>query len=447
MHNYKRMDFDDMLYLCKQEFEAEKKLLQVWRERYEYILIDEYQDINPIQYDLMHLLTENNPNIFVVGDDDQAIYGFRGSDVECFQKFYQDYKDTQTIYLNTNYRCAPQITEISQRLIIHNRNRIAKNIVSGTENTKGVITIIGNESNKEMYLNILEKFQNKSLEELNKCAILFRTNATLQSFANQLVGNRIPFVVREKVQSLYDHFMVCDILDIFEASSGCRDRVVFLRICERLRLPFGRALLMEEQVNIELLKERLSNSMYYENKGIEQIDCFLRHLQRVSQMRPALAINYILHAMNYQNYLYSKIGNHTTMPEEWQEVLNWLKEDAQGYEDYKSWKIHIQCSKAEMYEQITKKKADKTGVHLMTMHASKGLEYEHPFILPLNDGNIPKIKRGEKVTEEQIEEERRLFYVALTRAKTFIELHYIAGTKENPTLKSRFLENMNVFGK
>jgi len=447
MHNYKRMDFDDMLYLCKQEFEAEKKLLQAWSERYEYILVDEYQDINPIQYDLMHLITKNNSNLFVVGDDDQAIYGFRGSDVECFQKFYQDYRNVKTIHLDINYRCTPQITDASQKVISHNKQRLDKKIISGVENAKGDIKITGNETAHEMYHTIIEKLKKKSLEELNQCAILFRTNATLQSFANQLAGCQIPFVVREKIQSLYEHFIVCDILDIFEASNGCRDRAVFLRICERLRLPFGRALFLEEKVNPELLKERLLNSLYYENKEVEQIDIFLRHLQRVSEMRPALAINYILHAMNYQNYLYSKTGNHTALPEEWQEVLNWLKEDAQGYEDYKSWKIHIQCSKAEMDEQITKKKADKTGVHLMTMHAAKGLEYEEVFILPLNDGNIPKIKRGEKVTDEHIEEERRLFYVALTRAKTSIELHYISGTKENPRLKSRFLENMNGFEK
>ncbi len=445
MHKYKRMDFDDMLYLCKQEFQAEKILLQTWRERYEYILIDEYQDINPIQYDLMYLLTQNNPNLFVVGDDDQAVYGFRGSDVECFQKFYQDYKDTKTIYLNINYRCTAQITEVSQKLISCNKKRLAKNIISGVDNSKGDIKIIGSETTREMYHNIIEKLQKLTPEELNNRAILFRTNATLQSFANQLVGKQIHFVVREKIQSLYEHFIVCDILDFFEASNGCRDRVLFLRLCDRLKLPFGRTLFMEEQVDLEVLKERVSNSIYYERKEIEQIDILMQHLHRISKMRPALAINYILYAMNYQNYLYSKAGNHTMMPEEWQEVLNWLKEDAEGYEDYKSWRPHIQRSKEEVDKQMTKKKQNKLGIHLMTMHATKGLEYEQVYVLPLNDGIIPKIKRGEKVTDEHLEEERRLLYVALTRAKTNIELHYITGTKENPRLKSRFFDNMDIF--
>lgn len=447
MHKYKRMDFDDMLYLCKQEFQSDKGLLQAWSTSYEYILIDEYQDINPIQYDLMYLLTENNPNLFVVGDDDQAIYGFRGSDVECFQKFYQDYNNTKTIYLNINYRCTPQITKISQKLISHNTKRLEKNMISGAENKRGEIKIIGNETAREMYHNIIKKLKKKSLEELNQCAILFRTNATLQSFANQLAGNQIPFVVREKIQSLYEHFIVSDILDVFEASNGCKDRAVFLRLCDRLKLPFGRALFTEEQVDLEKFKKGLLNSINNDSSLLEQLEVLKQHLQRISQMRPALAINYILHAMNYNRYLYTKTGNYTTIPEEWQEVLTWLKENAEGYEDYKSWKQHIQSSKAEMDVQITSKKEKKTGIHLMTMHAAKGLEYEEVFIFPLNDGIIPKIKRGENVTEEYLEEERRLLYVALTRAKTSIELHYISGTKDNPRLKSRFLENMNGFEK
>lgn len=440
MHMYKRMDFDDMLFLCKQEFQSEKELLQSCSIRYEYILIDEYQDINPIQYDLMRLLTGNHQNLFVVGDDDQAIYGFRGSDVDCFNKFYRDYKEARTINLNINYRCNALITESSQKLIAHNKNRLVKNIVSGVTNIKGNIKMIESESTKEMHQNIMDSLKELPLEELNNRAVLFRTNAALQNFANQLAGYQIPFVVREKIQSIYEHFIVCDILDIFEAASGCRDRVIFLRIFDRLKLPFGRSLFMEEQVEFDLLKNRVKNHLYLEPKVIEEIDIFLNHLQRISKMRPALAINYILYAMNYNNYLLSKSGKNTVIPEEWQEVIKWLKEDAQEYEEYKKWKQHIQISKEEL--ELQKKKQNNTGIHLMTMHAAKGLEYEWVYVLPLNDGMIPKLKRGENVTEEHMEEERRLFYVALTRAKTNVELHYIAGTKENPRFKSRFLEEM-----
>mgnify|MGYP003305414174 CR=1 FL=1 len=124
------MDFDDMLYLCKIEFQNDSTLLNKWRERYEYILIDEYQDINPIQYELIHMLTHNKQNLFVVGDDDQSIYGFRGSDGECFKKLLKDYKDTKVYYLNVNYRCTDSIVKASQRLISKNKKRRLKTCMS-----------------------------------------------------------------------------------------------------------------------------------------------------------------------------------------------------------------------------------------------------------------------------------------------------------------------------
>jgi DNA helicase-2/ATP-dependent DNA helicase PcrA len=130
------------------------------------------------------------------------------------------------------------------------------------------------------------------------------------------------------------------------------------------------------------------------------------------------------------------------IPEEWSEVLIWLKEAAEGYEDFKSWLQHMESGREEITKHMKEKKQNKDGIHLMTMHAAKGLEFDTVYVLHLNDGTIPKLKRGEKVIEEHVEEERRLFYVALTRAKIAVELHYVTGTKENPRLKSRFLEDI-----
>lgn len=442
LKKYKRMDFDDMLYLCKLELLSNKELLSDYRKRFAYFLIDEYQDLNPIQYELMHLLTMYNDNLFVVGDDDQAIYGFRGSDVECFQKFYKDYKNTKTIYLNINYRCTSEITKISQNLISQNINRLEKNIISGVSKTQGIIDISACESTGEMYQVIIKELQEKNIEDLNHSAILFRTNAALQSFANTLAGKRIPFVVREKIQSYYEHFIVCDILDFFNASNGCRDRALFLRLCDKLNLSFGRALFREEEVDLAVLNNRLRNSIYDSGMEIQQLDTLKQHFKRLSGMRPALGIAYILHAMNYEKYLLKKAGNQSIIQDDWKEVLEWLKEDAEVFEDYKTWTQHIQGNKEEMNYHIGTRKQNMEGIHLMTMHAAKGLEYDHIYVPHLNDGKIPKLKRGEKITENHIEEERRLFYVALTRAKYSLHLYYIAGTKENPRLKSRFLDDI-----
>lgn len=443
LQQYKRMDFDDMLYLCKEEFQTDSNLLKKCRERYEYILIDEYQDINPIQYELIHMLTQNKQNLFVVGDDDQAIYGFRGSDGQCFQKLLKDYKDVKVLYLNVNYRCEEAIVKASQSLISKNKKRLNKEIISGVNGEeKGEIHIVGNINTKEMYYALVKRFAERAVDELSLEAVLFRTNASLQSFANMLAAKQVPFIVRERIKSYYEHFIVSDIRDFFSAALGCKDRALYLRIFQRLNISIGREVLKEEQMDLKVIKERLRKGIYDEVYVTGQLEKLERHLHRLGNMRPGLGISYILHAMNYEKYLLLKAGNQKTIPEEWKEVLEWLQEDADAYVEYRSWERHIQSSKDTMDKQICVQ--NKQGIHLMTMHAAKGLEFHKVYICNLNDGVIPKLKKGDVVTEELIEEERRLLYVAITRAKEELELHYVAGTRENPRLASRFLEELGM---
>jgi len=445
LQQYKRMDFDDMLYLCKKELKIDNKLLIKCRERYEYILIDEYQDINPIQYELIHMITSDKQNLFVVGDDDQAIYGFRGSEGKCFQKFLNDYKNARIVQLNVNYRCADSVVRASQNLISKNKERLEKKIISGVSaKINGEVYLIGSVNSQEMYNNLIRGFVDKDKENLCKEAVLFHTNASLQSFANALAAKQIPYILREKIQSYYEHFIVCDILDFFSASLGCKDRALYLRIFHKLRLPIGREVLTEKSIDFKILKSRLGNSIYDKEDIVEQIEKLERQLQWLSKLRPKLGITYILYAMGYEKYLNVKAGNHAMLPDEWREVLEWLHEDVDGYSDFISWKQHMECGQEVMCKHINQNKENSKGIHLMTMHAAKGLEFNKVYILNLNDGVIPKLKKGEMVTEELIEEERRLFYVAITRAKTKIELHYVTGTKENPRLISRFLEELGL---
>lgn len=442
MHQYKRMDFDDMLYLCKDEFLKDEKMLNTYRERYEYVLIDEYQDINPIQYELMHLLTMKKPNIFVVGDDDQAIYGFRGSDVDCFKNYYRDYKEGKTIHLNINYRCTSKITQVSQKLISKNKKRLEKNIISGVCEQDGNISVIGSENIREMYCKLTDTLQQANTKELNRSAILFRTNLALQSCANILSAKHIPFVIREKIQSFYEHFIASDIIDFFMAANGCKDRSMYLRIFNRVKIPYVREFLKEEIVDFEVVKERIKNSIYDDIYTMEQIDILKNHLQRLEKLRPELGISYILHAIGYEKYLLSKAGNQIIIPEEWKEVLDWLQEDTESYENFHDWMQHVNRNKENLDMNRKEKGQTPEGIHLLTMHAAKGLEFQKVYILHVNEGIVPKLKRGEVIKEEHIEEERRVFYVALTRAKTNIELHYLTGTKDNPRLISRFLEDI-----
>lgn len=442
--SYRRLDFDDMLYMCREELEKTEELLRYWQSRFSYILVDEAQDMNSMQYRLLKLLAVPPCNLFLVGDDDQAIYSFRGSDSKIFQKFVEDYPQTMQICLNKNYRCAEMIVNASKRLIEKNKHRVVKKLVSESQMaSKGKIQVYESVNNKESYNKVIESLKRVQEEERDKQAVLFRTNFAMQTFAGCLAGCNIPFVMREKISSIYEHFIVQDVFDYFCAASGSRERSLFLRIFQRLQIPLGREALRGERINLTEVKYIYSQG-FFENKLVyEEIEALERHLNRLARMSPGLGMKYILHAMGYQNHLFRKCGKNREILDEWQRILEWLAEDAKNFCDFKSWNKHIQVYKKEL-EKCTDYTQEKNGVHLLTLHAAKGLEFQKVYIMNLNDGTIPQLRRGEPITEERLEEERRLFYVGMTRAKEELELHYVTGTKENPKYPSRFLEEMGL---
>ena len=443
MTNYKRMDFDDMLYLCKRVLSEDKALLEYWQRRFSYLLIDEYQDINPIQYELIQLLIRPPYNLFVVGDDDQAIYGFRGSDSQIFQNFLQNFQTATKISLATNYRCGGAIVKASRRLIEHNQVRVVKELASTEENvSKGQIRLVGAINNRESYEKVASALVGKEPEMLFQEAVLFRTNAAMQMLAVELTRERIPFVMRERCESIYDHFLVKDIMDYFLAAKGCRERSLFLRLLGKQRVYLAREALCSEQVDLTQVKEIYRSGFYESRQAVETIEALERHLKRLAGMRLRLGISYILHAMDYEGYLRRKAGGTKELLEEWKELLDWLQEDAGKFPTLELWQEHQALYGKVLLQEREAAQREKKGVHLLTLHASKGLEFQRVYIMNLNEGTVPKYRRGEVLTQEKIEEERRLFYVGMTRAKVDLELHYLEGTKENPRVRSRFLEEI-----
>lgn len=445
LKSYKRMDFDDMLYLCKKELLSEVKLLHDCRERLDFILIDEYQDINPVQYELIQLLTCEKRNLFVVGDDDQAIYGFRGTDGECFRKMKRDFPEVKTIFLSINYRCAEKIVKASGKLIGQNKTRIQKEIKSGLKGEcKGDIFVKENIYSSDSYKCLIEHFKEIDMQTLNREAVLFRTNASMQSFANKLVSEGIPFILRERIQSIYEHFIAKDIFDYFAASQGCKNRSLYLRIFQKYKIYNGREILKEEIVDLEEVKKQLSYGFYENQQSLNKLINLERHLLQLQRMRPQLGIRYILYGMNYEDYLITKAGNREALPEEWKEILEWLRTEAESYVEFSNWLEDTKLRKEKWEDALKFLNKQSEGIHLLTMHASKGLEFEKIYLMNLNEGTMPKMKRGEVFTQENIEEERRLFYVAFTRAKKSVELYYVIGNKENPRIRSRFIDELHL---
>ena len=229
---------------------------------------------------------------------------------------------------------------------------------------------------------------------------------------------------------------VKDILAFLQVAHGNRDRKNFLMILNKPRGNIGREALEEETVDLEKIKEFYQNKYMRNSVAVREAETLERHLAMLKKLSLSLAIRYIRKAMNYEKYLYKRSENNSQLFEGWLELLDWLQQDAVGYQTLQEWQAYQKEYKGRMRNETGR----KTGVNIMTMHASKGLEFEHCYILNVNDGLIPKYQKGQKLTQEQIEEERRIFYVGMTRAKKTLELHYLTGTKEHPKFPSRFID-------
>jgi len=251
--------------------------------------------------------------------------------------------------------------------------------------------------------------------------------------------------MKDKNTSIYEHFLVKDILAFLQVAHGNRDRKAFLRILNKPRGHIGRESLEEEIVDLKKVKAFYQNKYMYHPQAVSDVENLENHLIRLEKFPLTLAIRYIRKAMNYEKYLLIRAEGNQQLMESWLELLDWLQQDAEAFPNLKDWEEYQReygrkLQQSSRCEVSTRADESFAGVHIMTIHASKGLEFEHCYILNVNDGVIPKYQKGQKLTQEQLEEERRIFYVGMTRAKKTLELHYLTGTKERPKFPSRFIE-------
>ncbi len=452
----KLLDFDDMVYRCRQLFESDTAVCEAWANRFSHILIDEFQDINPQQYAAVKKLSRPPYNLFVVGDDDQSIYGFRGSGPQCLFHFAEEMKADQ-IVLNVNYRSVPQIVDSSLRMIGENQNRFFKDLKAYrcAESGSG-IKIQAFPTREEQYCELVEEIR-KWMQEtpmsdpgeteapvLRTAAVLFRTNLEIRRVAMLLEKNHIPYRCREKLQNPYDHFAVKDIVSYYRLASGIWERSDFLRVMNRPCRSINREAVGENPiVTPQQILEfyRLYGEPDKRDVVQNQMTRLKRHLAQLSQMSPALGIHFILKVIGYEHYLEENIKSE----EQRKEILRNLEElrlDAKRYGNFEEWYKAMEKMDKDLANQrkmvtIPEECGEKKAVvELMTVHASKGLEFDRVWIPNCNEGVFPY---GKMLSEEQIEEERRIFYVAMTRAKGSLELFYRKGTIEHSGLPSRFL--------
>ena len=436
----KKFDFDDMLVQCYALFRKKPEILQGWQKRFQYILIDEFQDINRVQYEVIRMLAAPRYNLFVVGDDDQSIYGFRGAKPELMLYMKQEFPSLRTISLTVNYRSTEFITGAAARVILHNDTRFYKRVQSFRGRGQNVhVQEVLDEQEEAQY--VTEEIQKKLDQGIKpgEIAVLFRAAVQARMISEILSEHRIPFEMRDYVTNFYRHFIVKDMMAYLQLAAGKRDRSLFLTICNRPLRYLARNSMENRQVNFEDLRK------FYCDKDwmldiIDQIDVDVRMMKN---MAPYAAIQYIRKKIGYDDFLKEYAEKHQISWKQLMDVMAELEERSKNFKSYDEWEIHIAKYTQELEEQQAKARKIKgereNKVQLMTIHSAKGLEFEDVFVIHANEGEIPHQKAEKK---DEIEEERRLFYVALTRAKNNLCISYITQKNGNSIKPSRFVEEL-----
>lgn len=427
------IDFDDMIVQCRELLMQREDYRRAWQNKYKYILIDEFQDINKAQFDVVRILADEYRNLFVVGDDDQSIYGFRGSAPQIMLDFNKYYSDAVRIDMCINYRSTGNIVFASRAVAEENEHRYYKDIT--TYNSQGD-TVSVYEFNS---LNDEKAFLVSEIRRLidtgiaaDDIAVLSRTNVIGNMYMSRLESDGIPCCDYSVVQDIYEHWISKDILTYIRIALGSRERIDFLRIINKPLRYISRSYITQP-ADINALKRGYEGN----EQMSKQVEKLVSDISMIRSMPPFAAVNYIRKGVGYDEYIRNYIYEHKADKEELYNVLDELAHRASQYMSLSQWLDGI----AEYIRQCDKDRQNNTadGVHMLTMHGSKGLEYKIVLVMDVCEGIIPYNK---SILDEQIEEERRLFYVAMTRAKEKLYLLYPKQRYNKDTTRSRFIEEL-----
>lgn len=431
-----KLDFDDMLYKCRSILNEKKDALLKYQNIYKYILVDEFQDINKVQYDVLQKLAGNNKNIFAVGDDDQAIYGFRGSRPELMTAFISDFENCEVIDMNKNYRCPECVIDAAGKIISKNKFRISKNqIACKKDRDEGnvYINICKNAASEADF--ICDKIKQFSSENYNlsDICIIFRTYTCVGILQEKLNMSGIPYDMKNIKDNYYCNDYIKDIFSYIKIAldlSSISNEIRILNKPER-----------------NLIPEPIIDNNGLHNVGDEDYKNLYSKIKLICNMDGYAAVSFILKGLKYELFLRNDMLKKGINENKIEEFINDLFEKARMFSSIKEWLLYVESFVENNIPEL--KDSDKNHsndtftdhygkINMLTAHASKGLEFETVFIAGLQEGIFPSNKAK---TAEQLEEERRLMYVAMTRAKRNL---YIIGRGEEMHGKkvSRFVEEV-----
>lgn len=434
-----KIDFDDMLTLTYELFQKRPDLLKKWQDKFQYILIDEFQDINKAQYEVIKKLAAPNNNLFIVGDDDQSIYRFRGAKPEIMLGFEKDFPGTKKVLLGINYRSTGQIVDASGKIIEHNKRRFPKEITSNREEGEEVKIekVEDQKGQNDRILSLVRAYHGRGIPYGNM-AVIYRTNTQPRPLIGKLMEYNIPFQVRDTIPSLFDHWIGRNLIAYLKMALGDRNRQTFLSIMNRPKRYISRNLVSKPLVNLVELADEVKEKPWVS----QRIEKLLLDLNRMAKMTPYDAISYLRTQVGYDDYLKEYASFRKMKEEELFDVLTEITDTAKGYQKIEDWFFYIEEYEEELREQLRagQKKAEDSVV-FTTMHSAKGLEYDVVFLIDANEGIIPHKKA---LKDADLEEERRLFYVAVTRAKDYLHIFVPKQLYQKEMKISRFVKEMGI---
>lgn len=437
---HEKLDFDDMLTQCYQLLREDAAVREYWQRKYKFILVDEFQDVNQAQFACLQILAEKHQNLFVVGDDDQSIYAFRGARPDFLLHFPTLYPAAKKVTLNTNYRSTERIVNLAERVIGNNEVRFVKNIKGIGEAGDKVTFFLAEDAAKEA-AHIAEKI-GRLLDEgvpLTEIAVIYRTNLQGGAFARELYKRGIPYDLRDNSGNVYEHWVAKDLLAYLLLAENEESDSALRRILNKPKRYIGKDLLAEAETMPYTLLRSFFVCPSLKGWQEENLENLRIDLNQIRKRTPYDAVKYIRKVIGYDEYLEEFAAYRRTSAQVLQEIADEIMETAKDCADVRSFREQLERLSLQMKEQSRKKGQKRNGVALMTMHGAKGLEFRAVFLPSLVEGIVPHEKGMDTVAEE-----RRLFYVAMTRASEKLCLSAILQRYEKERKPSRFLAEMGL---
>ena len=437
---HEKLDFDDMLTQCYQLLREDAAVREYWQRKYKFILVDEFQDVNQAQFACLQILAEKHQNLFVVGDDDQSIYAFRGARPDFLLHFPTLYPAAKKVTLNTNYRSTERIVNLAERVIGNNEVRFVKNMKGIGEAGDKVTFFLAEDAAKEA-AHIAEKI-GRLLDEgvpLTEIAVIYRTNLQGGAFARELYKRGIPYDLRDNSGIVYEHWVAKDLLAYLLLAENEESDSALRRILNKPKRYIGKDLLAEAETMPYTLLRSFFVCPSLKGWQEENLENLRIDLNQIRKRTPYDALKYIRKVIGYDEYLEEFAAYRRTSAQVLQEIADEIMETAKDCADVRSFREQLERLSLQMKEQSRKKGQKRNGVALMTMHGAKGLEFRAVFLPSLVEGIVPHEKGMDTVAEE-----RRLFYVAMTRASEKLCLSAILQRYEKERKPSRFLAEMGL---